>query len=51
MKNLRYRLYRKKNKNRYDNFKLNFYKKVQSGFIKFQKIIKISIWLLTQIKI
>ena len=37
MKNLRYRLYRRKNKNRYDKFDINFYKKVQSGFIKLSK--------------
>ena len=37
MKNLRYRLYRRKNKNRYDKFDINFYKKVQDGFIKLSK--------------
>ena len=37
MKNLRYRLYRRKNKNRYDKFDINFYKKVQIGFIKLSK--------------
>ena len=37
MKNVRYRLYRRKNKNRYDKFDINFYKKVQIGFIKLSK--------------
>ncbi len=34
MKNLSKRLNLRKNKNRYDYFKINFYKKVQAGFIK-----------------
>ncbi len=33
-KNLFLRLSKRKNKNRYDKFKINFYKKVQKGFIK-----------------
>jgi len=33
-KNLRIRLSKRKNLNRYDRFKLNFYKKVQKGYIK-----------------
>ena len=37
MKNLSKRLKIRKNKNRYDNFKLNFYKKVQEGFLKLSK--------------
>ena len=37
MKNLRYRLNRRKNKNRYDKFDINFYKKVQIGFTKLSK--------------
>ena len=37
MKNLTTRLSLRKNKNRYDNFKINFYKKVQKGFLKLSK--------------
>ena len=37
MKNLKLRLNIRKNKNRYDNFKINFYKKVQNGFLKISK--------------
>ena len=33
-KNLKQRLLKRKNLNRYDNFKYSFYKKVQKGFIK-----------------
>lgn len=33
-KNLKKRLNIRKNKNRYDNFKIKFYKKVQKGFLK-----------------
>ena len=33
-KNLKLRLLKRKNLNRYDNFKYSFYKKVQKGFIK-----------------
>tara|TARA_Y100000590_G_scaffold467049_1_gene644471 strand:+ start:2919 stop:3533 length:615 start_codon:yes stop_codon:yes gene_type:complete len=33
-KNLRLRLKKRKNLNKYDKFNLNFYKKVQSGFLK-----------------
>ena len=36
-KNLKKRLNLRKNKNRYDNFKIKFYKKVQNGFIKISK--------------
>ena len=36
-KNLKKRLNLRKNKNRYDNFKINFYNKVQKGFIKLSK--------------
>ena len=36
-KNLKLRLNIRKNKNRYDNFKINFYKKVQNGFLKISK--------------
>ena len=36
-KNLRRRLRFRKNKNRYDNFKIKFYKKVQNGFLKISK--------------
>jgi len=32
-KNLKLRLAKRKNRNRYDKFSLNFYKKVQSGFL------------------
>ena len=37
MKNLKKRLKITKKKNRYDNFKINFYNKVQKGFIKLSK--------------
>lgn len=37
MRNLKKRLYLRKNKNRYDNFKIKFYKKVQAGFVKLSK--------------
>ena len=37
MQNLKKRLYLRKNKNRYDNFKIEFYKKVQAGFLKLSK--------------
>tara|TARA_B100002051_G_C16722731_1_gene633442 strand:- start:781 stop:1398 length:618 start_codon:yes stop_codon:yes gene_type:complete len=37
MRNLKKRLYLRKNKNRYDNFKIEFYKKVQAGFVKLSK--------------
>ena len=37
MKNLKKRLKIRKKKNRYDNFKINFYNKVQKGFIKLSK--------------
>ena len=37
MQNLEKRLYLRKNKNRYDNFKIKFYKKVQAGFLKLSK--------------
>ena len=33
-KNFKHRLFKRKNLNRYDKFKLIFYKKVQNGFIK-----------------
>ena len=36
-KNLKKRLKLRKNKNRYDNFKLNFYRTVQKGFLKLAK--------------
>jgi dTMP kinase len=36
-KNLKKRLKLRKNKNRYDNFKIKFYKKVQNGFLKLSK--------------
>ena len=36
-KNLKKRLRKRKNKNRYDNFKIQFYKKVQNGFLKISK--------------
>ena len=36
-KNLKKRLNLRKNKNRYDNFKIKFYKKVQKGFLKLSK--------------
>ena len=37
IKNLSTRLSLRKNKNRYDNFKIDFYKKVQKGFLKLSK--------------
>ena len=37
MKNLRSRLKKRKNKNRYDNFNTSFYKKVQNGYISLSK--------------
>ena len=37
MKNLKLRLSKRKNLNRYDNFKISFYKKIQNGFIKISK--------------
>ena len=37
MKNLKKRLFNRKNKNRYDKFNHNFYKKTQDGFIKLLK--------------
>ena len=37
MQNLKKRLYLRNNKNRYDNFKIEFYKKVQAGFVKLSK--------------
>ena len=37
MKVLKQRLGLRKNKNRYDKFKINFYKKVQNGFLKLAK--------------
>ena len=39
-KNLKSRLAKRKNLNRYDKFKLNFYSKAQSGFIKLSQINK-----------
>ena len=36
-KNLKKRLNLRKKKNRYDNFKIEFYKKVQNGFLKLSK--------------
>ena len=36
MKNLKYRI-NNRTKNRYDKFNINFYKKVQKGFIKLSK--------------
>ncbi len=36
-KNLKIRLKIRKNKNRYDNFKLDFYKKVQNGYLNLLK--------------
>ena len=36
-KNLKKRLNLRKKKNRYDNFKIGFYKKVQNGFLKLSK--------------
>tara|TARA_Y100000590_G_scaffold300593_1_gene338930 strand:- start:723 stop:1340 length:618 start_codon:yes stop_codon:yes gene_type:complete len=36
-KNLKKRLNIRRNKNRYDNFKIKFYKKVQNGFLKISK--------------
>jgi len=37
MTNLRTRLSKRKNLNRYDKFKISFYKKIQNGFIKIAK--------------
>ena len=37
MKNLKYRVSKRSKKDRYDNFKINFYKKVQNGYIKLSK--------------
>ena len=37
MRNLRLRLKKRKNKNRYDNFNHIFYNKVQKGYIKLSK--------------
>ena len=37
MTNLKLRLSKRKNLNRYDNFKISFYKKIQNGFIKITK--------------
>ena len=37
MKNLKKRLKLRKNKNRYDNFDISFYKRVQNGFLKLSK--------------
>ena len=37
MKNLKRRINKRSKKNRYDNFKISFYKKVQNGYIKLSK--------------
>ena len=37
MKNLKSRLALRSKKNRYDNFNISFYKKVQKGYIKLSK--------------
>ena len=37
MLNLKLRLSKRQNLNRYDNFKISFYKKIQNGFIKIAK--------------
>ena len=37
MKNLKYRIGKRSTKDRYDSFKINFYKKVQNGYIKLSK--------------
>ena len=37
MKNLKIRLKKRLNKNRYDNFNIDFYKKIQKGYIKLSK--------------
>ncbi len=37
MKNLKLRLKKRLKKNRYDNFKISFYKKVQKGYISLSK--------------
>ena len=37
MKNLKVRINKRSKKNRYDDFKINFYKKVQKGYIKLSK--------------
>ena len=36
-KNLLYRLKKRKNKNKYDKFNFNFYRKVQNGFLKISR--------------
>ncbi len=36
-KNMKHRLVKRKNLNRYDKFKMSFYKKVQTGYIKLAK--------------
>ena len=41
MKNLKLRLKKRLKKNRYDNFKISFYKKVQKGYISLSKNKKI----------
>ena len=37
MKNLKIRVNKRSKKNRYDNFKIDFYKKVQSGYLRLSK--------------
>jgi len=37
MKNLKLRINKRSKKNRYDNFNINFYKKVQKGYIRLSK--------------
>ena len=37
MKNLKLRLNKRSNNNRYDNFKITFYKKVQKGYLQLSK--------------
>tara|TARA_Y100000741_G_scaffold211694_1_gene161241 strand:+ start:451 stop:858 length:408 start_codon:yes stop_codon:yes gene_type:complete len=37
MKNLQFRINKRTKKNRYDNFNINFYQKVQKGYIKLSK--------------
>ena len=37
MKNLKLRISKRSKKNRYDNFNINFYKKVQTGYIQLSK--------------
>ena len=39
-KNLKIRLMKRKNLNRYDQFKFKFYTKVQNGFLKLSKVKK-----------